>query len=607
MNAHPAATARYVGAFFDELYRLGVRDVVVSPGSRSTPLAMIAFEMSQHPAYDLRLFLDIDERGAAFFALGRAKATHRPACVLCTSGTAGANYYPAVLEAESSRVPLLVLTGDRPPRLQGLGAPQTCDQLKLFGDHVRSFRQMPLPVDDEHEPFARQAAREAYVHAQGAHAAYVGGPVHINFPFEEPLKPDVTTPGLFDSARRGEDDRIQPACKPLVAARDVLAPDDATRLLALMREHRVAIFAGEGAEHVAPDARDQRHEHAHGECHERDGAEALLTFATRCGIPVLADPLSNMRAYDHSNIIAAYDAICKGGDAPAFDLIVRIGRYPISKSVTQQIERQAPVQIVVDPLETRDFNARTDVFVQATPQAFFEGLLSAAETTYDISPHQAAYLATWQAADAKARTRADELIASGQAIEGACVRSIVKRLDHNALLFAANSMAVRWVDAFAHKASCRMLCNRGLNGIDGTLSTALGAAQDYEHVVFLTGDLTLLHDLSAFALQREMLVAQRAAGHALPHVVVVVLNNQGGGIFDMLPQKSEDAYFERLFLTPQQVDLGQVAAAFNVPYAQVDHPLALDEQLDRFLDVEGISLIDVTVPRSGVRDRLVVS
>ena len=219
------ATARFVGAFLDELCRWGVHDVVVSPGSRSTPLAMCAYELSRRAPERLRLFVDVDERGAAFFALGLAKAGGRPAALICTSGTAVANYYPAVLEAESSRVPLIVLTGDRPPRLQGLGAPQTCDQLKAYGDHVRAFRQMPLPSADAASlAFARQAAREAVIAAGGdvgvgeAAAAAVcadgcgvtariagccaGGPVYLNFPFDEPLKPDLSTAGLFDGGRK---------------------------------------------------------------------------------------------------------------------------------------------------------------------------------------------------------------------------------------------------------------------------------------------------------------------------------------------------------------------------------------------------------------------
>lgn len=215
--ADPAQTARFLGAFFDELACWGVHDVVISPGSRSTPLAMTAYELHRRAPWRMRVFVDVDERGAAFFALGMAKASGCPAALICTSGTAVANYYPAITEAEASRIPLVVLTGDRPPRLQGLGAPQTCNQLNMYGNHVRSFRQMPLPnADDAALAFARQAAREAVIASCGGGrisddegiriaGECQGAPVHVNFPFDEPLKPDFTAPSLFETGRRAFD------------------------------------------------------------------------------------------------------------------------------------------------------------------------------------------------------------------------------------------------------------------------------------------------------------------------------------------------------------------------------------------------------------------
>ena len=231
MRADPAASALFLGAFFDELERWGVHDVVVSPGSRSTPLAMTAYELSRRFPDRLRLFVDVDERGAAYLALGLAKASGQPAAVICTSGTAVANYYPAVLEAESSRVPLIVLTGDRPARLQGLGAPQTCDQLNAYGSHVRAFRNMPEPAADAAAiAFARQAAREACIAAGGEAAgratdgegapriagACLGGPVHFDFPFDEPLKPDLRVEGLFENRPKRVECAVRSAPHPSV-------------------------------------------------------------------------------------------------------------------------------------------------------------------------------------------------------------------------------------------------------------------------------------------------------------------------------------------------------------------------------------------------------
>ena len=431
MRADPTASALFLGAFFDELERWGVHDVVVSPGSRSTPLAMTAYELSRRFPDRLRLFVDVDERGAAFFALGLAKASGQPAAVICTSGTAVANYYPAVLEAESSRVPLIVLTGDRPARLQGLGAPQTCDQLNAYGSHVRAFRNMPEPAADAAAiAFARQAAREARIAAGGEAAgratdgegapriagACLGGPVHFNFPFDEPLKPDLRVEGLFETGRSALN---APSDLRLIHPSTYLDPMDSARVLELLRGRRVLVAAGEGS-----------------------------------------------------------------------------------------------------------------------------------------------------------------------------------------CLFAANSMSVRALDTFYAKGGRRLavLCNRGLNGIDGTVSTALGAAQHFEQTTLLTGDLTLLHDLNALALQRELRV-QRASGGPDRSIVIVLLNNNGGGIFDMLPQRSEDAYFERLFLTPQDVEFGAAAQAFGVPHRLVETVAEFDAAYDEALGVPGISLVEVRVPLEGLPER----
>ena len=284
MRADPAASALFLGAFFDELERWGVHDVVVSPGSRSTPLAMTAYELSRRFPDRLRLFVDVDERGAAYLALGLAKASGQPAAVICTSGTAVANYYPAVLEAESSRVPLIVLTGDRPARLQGLGAPQTCDQLNAYGSHVRAFRNMPEPAADAAAiALARQAAREACIAAGGEAAgratdgegapriagACLGGPVHFNFPFDEPLKPDLRVEGLFETGRSALN---APSDLRLIHPSTYLDPMDSARVLELLRGRRVLVAAGEGS------------------CATTDEMGALLAWAESFEYPQLAVP-----------------------------------------------------------------------------------------------------------------------------------------------------------------------------------------------------------------------------------------------------------------------------------------------------------------------------
>lgn len=589
---------RFVGAFFDELMRAGVRDVVVSPGSRSTPLSMVAYEASKRYGERLRLYLDVDERGAAFFGLGIAKATGRAVCVICTSGTALANYYPAVMEAEVSRVPLIVLSGDRPLRLQKLGAPQTCDQTKAFADSVRGFFQVPEP-SGSHRSMAhvRQIAREALIAA--APCTWQAGPVHVNFFFDDPLTPNIDADDLFDGGRPGGVEDLP----PFVTGEGRLDARAADSLAEYLDARRVIVLAGEGT--LSPAA---LLDHAR---RDRE-AQALIAFAERFDAPLLADPLSQLRSYGHPAVIAGYDRIMGSEDLPPFDVVVRFGRYPVSKRTSQTVEILEPAQIVVDARATRDFNSQTTTFVKCDPTEFVTALLEAGSSTSGehrgrdassslISP----CVQEWGMLD---RQRAERIAASDIAradgFEGAYVRELIDAMPPESLLFTANSMSVRAVDSFYLKQGKRLtvMANRGLNGIDGTTSTAIGAAHCFEQTVFLTGDLTLLHDLNALALQGEMLLRE-AAGHSRPSIVIVLLDNNGGAIFDMLPQRSEDPYFERLFLTPQQVDFEKAAASFGVPARSASCVEGFREALDESFGTPGLSLIRVPLALSGVRER----
>ena len=590
----PGELGRYIGAFFDELIRAGVHDVVVSPGSRSTPLSMVAYEAHRRLGSTFNLYLDVDERGAAFFALGLAKSTGRAVCAVCTSGTAVANWYPAVMEANTSRVPLIVLSGDRPARLQGLGAPQTCDQEKAFGGYVRRFFAMPEPSSDARRiAHVRQVAREAVIAA--APATHISAPVHINFPFDEPLTPDLAGEDLFSEGRIAAGDDLPATVLP----ERFLAPHDAQELARFLDAHRVVVLAGEGTfscQALTDHARRDRE------------AQALLAFAERFDAPLLADPLSQLRSFQHPAVICGYDRIMASDDMPAFDAVVRFGRYPISKRAAQVVEVLRPAQIVVDPLQTRDFNSQTTTFVASDPLDFAVAMLEAggepgnplaADTALPQNIHE------WGLLD---RARTEKMLRcdfdSEPALEGSYVRALLEEIPAESLLFSANSMSVRAIDAFYVSNAKRLtvLANRGLNGIDGTLSSALGAAQGRSQTVFLTGDLTLLHDLNALALQGEMLLREAEGAHR-PSVLVVLLNNNGGAIFDMLPQKSEDPYFERLFLTPQQVDFLAAAQAFGVPAKRASTPGEFRQLCRELMGKPGISLVEVSLPLAGVKER----
>lgn len=587
----PANTALFLSAFFDEMRRCGLRDVVVSPGSRSTPLSMVAY------AAPLNLYVDVDERGAAFFALGLAKASGRPVAIIATSGTAVANYLPAVMEAQSSRVPLVVLTGDRPLRLQDLGAPQTCDQVKVFGDAVRLFREMPEPrADATSIAFARQAAREAMTAAAGVAEGSLGSgggslldasPVHLNFPFDDPLKPDLSQPDMFTIGRvsvGGHVAATERDLQPRIGGWLALGPNRAREIASWLDGKRVVAVCGE-------------------RCFTGSGGmRNLLRFAREFQVPLLADPLSQLRGCDDVLVIDNYDSFLAHEDVPAADVVIRFGRWPISKRLTQWFERTRPMQLVVDPRESRDFTSATDVFVRTTPGGFVSALLDAREALGDPTCTAAA---DWVRANDAAAIRINSVADDAASWnEGALVRELLANIPDGTLLFAGNSMAVRAIDTFMLKENRRLpvLCNRGLNGIDGTLSTAFGAAQHFDQTVVLVGDITTLHDLNALALQGEMILRERE-GHRRPSILVICMENGGGAIFDMLPQASDEPYFERLFLTPQQVDFGPVCAGFKVPYEQVDSRDELRAAIDASLGVPGISFISARLPLRGVKER----
>lgn len=590
----PQKSALFLSAFFDELMRYGVHSVVVSPGSRSTPLAMVA------DASDLNVYVDVDERGAAFFALGLAKVSQHPVCLICTSGTATGNYLPAILEAKASRVPLIVLTADRPPRLQGLGAPQTCDQIKMFGDAVRCFHQMPLPSAEPRDlAFARQMGKEAYIQATG-----FPGAVHFNFPFEEPLKPDLTVEDLFTAGRNSTATRYPYPIEGAAVGREQIED-----LLDFMRGKRGIVLCSEGS--FSDDAE----------------AACLLAWADLLKLPLIADPLSGLRQFDAPCVIDAYGGIFGSDDCPEIDYVIRFGQYPVSKRCFTSIDAMRPVQIVVDPFETRDFNYATDWFIRNTPASFVHAMLGAREAMQHDAV-QNDYFDAWIKLNEQAQKRAAKVTQLEEGFEGAFVYRILGLAPEDSLIFSGNSMAIRMIDAFYRKSNKTLtcVCNRGLNGIDGTNSSAFGAAQCFKQTTYFTGDLTFLHDINALALQREILT--RGEGHRAgcctnghsnglvpvsviprpvsfppPSIIVVLFNNNGGGIFDMLPQKSDEPYYERLFTTPQNVDFGQICHGFGVSHQKTDNAEQAAMMYEELLGSPGISVLEITVPLDGLKQR----
>jgi 2-succinyl-5-enolpyruvyl-6-hydroxy-3-cyclohexene-1-carboxylate synthase len=514
----------------DELVRAGLTDACMAPGSRSAPLAMA---MAEHPA--VRLHVHLDERSAGFFALGAAKASGRPAAVLCTSGTAAANLHPAVVEADHGRVPLLVLTADRPPELRGTGANQAVDQVKLYGQGVRLFHEVGAPGEAAGTPDDGGAGRYWRSLASRAWAAATGppaGPVHLNVAFAEPLLPERLDgePAPGRPGRAPWTSVTRPAMDPRPSEVDELAE-------AVRPSRRGLLVTGWGAD-LRP--------------------EAVDAFAAAAGWPVLADPLSGARRGPAA--ISTYDSLLR---VPEFavqrpDLVIRAGAGPTSKVLTGWLDESVR-QVVIDPEGGWLDPGRTATqLIVADPSALLEALAARLADGREVpatARTAGAWMRRWREADQVARRAIDEALdESEEPFEGRVARDLVAALPDGATLLVGSSMPVRDVDAFATpRAGVRLLANRGASGIDGLVATTLGAAACSEGpTVALLGDLALLHDASSV-----LGAARRERG-----AVLVVCDNDGGGIFSFLPHTRLPAErFEARFATPHGLDLGSLAAA----------------------------------------------
>ncbi|MEA2468067.1 MAG: 2-succinyl-5-enolpyruvyl-6-hydroxy-3-cyclohexene-carboxylate synthase [Thermoleophilaceae bacterium] len=507
-------------ALVDELVRCGMTDAVTSPGSRNAPLVLT---LAADPR--LRAVSVIDERSAGFVALGIAKSTGRPVAVTCTSGSAAANLMPAVVEASEARVPLIVLTADRPPELRDTGAGQAIDQVKLYGSFAKWF------VEVGNHPAGRASAvHHRALACRAWHTAIGGRPgvVHLNFPLREPLAPVREELDPADWEGRPDGGPWVQVHEPAPSASPGLVSAIASRM-----SGRGVIVCGSGA----------------------DPAVASLAAAT--GWPVLADPLSGLRCgpHDRSHVISHYDVLLRSESWAAAhqpDLVLRIGDTPTSKPLRAWLAHSA--QLVVDPHAVWHEPTRTaETIVQAAPGPLCAAL---AEALGGSEPDQA-WLAEWRDAD-ELVPRA--LAETPDGFEPRAWVAAVQAAPDDAVVWVASSMPIRDVETFlpSSERPLRFLSNRGANGIDGTTSSALGAGLSGSPVVLLTGELALLHDLGG-------LLAARRAGVELS---VVCANNGGGGIFDFLPvagAANEELYREHI-LTPSGLDLEAVAGLAAMPY-----------------------------------------
>ena len=581
----PNRNTLWARALVSELEAAGVEAACLAPGSRSTPLT-VAFAES-----DVTVFSHLDERSAAFFALGRAKRTGKPTPLVCTSGTAAANFHPAVIEASQSRVPMVVLTADRPPELRDSGANQTVDQEKLYGDAVRWYADLAEPEADGRKlRYLRTTAARAVAEATGTHA----GPVHLNVPFRKPLEP-VEVPGdvpddFTDDEPLGAKGRDGPFVRTTQGAPELAAAD-------LGEVRRALADAKRGLLVVGP----------------TDGAtptrDALADLAAATGFPVLADPVSGHR-FGHERVDSTEgerttedDRSAVAGDGAPFvvggydgyldavaeswpdpDVVVRFGASPTSKVLRNYLEAADARQFLVDPAgEWREATFTATDLLVADPTRLAERIAS--EYEQDASDGDSA----WRDRFADAEARYWTLVRDAREkhlFEGGVLSAVAADLPDPATLMVSNSMPVRDLDRFGEprSADVTVLGNRGASGIDGITSTALGAGSATDDpLVLVTGDLAYYHDMNG------LLALARCDVDA----TIVVVNNDGGGIFHMLPIEEYDPPFTEQFRTPHGLDFEATGDLYDLDFERVADLSAFRETFRASVERDGTQVVEV--------------
>ncbi|MEB2284337.1 MAG: 2-succinyl-5-enolpyruvyl-6-hydroxy-3-cyclohexene-1-carboxylic-acid synthase [Myxococcales bacterium] len=565
------ANARAMRTFAGALRAAGVTDICISPGSRSTAPALAAVQAGIRP------WVVTDERAGGFFALGMGRTRGQPAAVLCTSGTAAANYLPAVVEAAMAEVPLIVLTADRPPELRDCHAAQTIDQVRLYATHARWSVDAPAPsADVDLDAYFRTLAHRAVAAATEAPR----GPVHVNLPMREPLL-DVGA-----ERRRGA---AAPEAR-LASVPRVHAASGAPSLSAVA--HVAAALGGRprGLVVCGP-----------GTAADAATAAALVRLTDRLGWPLLADPLSGLRFGSHyrPGIVDGYDPLLQGGLCDAAwhpEAVLQFGAPPVSAALQRFLAAaRASLHVVVAPAGRwpDPLFAATDV-VRAEARPFAEALTAALPAA--VPAAAAPWHDAWRRTDGAVRRALSVLLVRETTLfEGTIVTEVVQRLGAAAILHVGNSLPVRAFDTFVggSSAALAVACNRGASGIDGVVATALGAAAVAEvPTALVVGDLSFLHDLGAL---------QIAARYSLP-LLIVVPNNDGGGIFSFLPQAGLDAEtFANFFATPHGLELGGVVTMCGGRYVRAADRAALAAAVDAWRAAPTFTVVEVPVERAASR------
>ena len=577
----------YIAALVDEFYQLGVRHAVFSPGSRSTTMAML---FKEHEGFET--YMNIDERSASFMALGIAKAHKEPTVLVCTSGSAVAHYLPAVLEAQYSGVPLIVLSADRPHTLLHVGAPQTVDQHKIFGTAVNYYEELAVPQESHYYTYPRQVARKAYMKAMDTKK----GPVHINVPLFEPLVPELSR-NHFEAGRSSFkvvkpnygnvfDCRHENDLTHINTATDMAhRPNSKEKTNNLLEKYdRILILAGPQI--------------------DIDEANRIRSFGEALQAPILADPLSNVRrrynsADNQSNkegidtnnvVISTYDALLAGQALwrelkP--DCVIQFGQIVVSKRVQQMIASWTDVEYieVYPTMDSMNPTGKTTMHVQASIDVFTH--------LYGKNNSSDTYLNIWQRLDQEGKKQLSTAVDEPRCFEGRTIRELQEHIPEDGQIFVANSMTIRDFDYFWFSGESKAVLygNRGVNGIDGTISTALGLATNGKPTYLVTGDLSLFHDLNGLAVAKT---------HNL-NLTIILHNNDGGGIFEYLPQKGTK-HFDYLFSTSQGLDYGGAAKLYGCGYTKISSPDELGSVLNKVSSESGVHIIEIPTNREYSRE-----
>ena len=542
----------YIAALVDEFYQLGVRHAVFSPGSRSTTMAML---FKEHEGFET--YMNIDERSASFMALGIAKAHKEPTVLVCTSGSAVAHYLPAILEAQYTGVPLIVLSADRPHTLLHVGAPQTVDQHKIFGTAVNYFEELAVPQESHYYTYPRQVARKAYMKAMDTKK----GPVHINVPLFEPLVPELSR-NHFEAGRSSFK-----VVKPNYSV--IFACGEGNNLLE--RYERILILAGPQI--------------------DVDEADMIRSFGEALQAPILADPLSNVRGCGTSKVvISTYDALLAGKalwHELKPDCVIQFGQIVVSKRVQQMIASWTDVEYIEvnSTMDSMNPTGKTTMHVQASIDVFTH--------VYGKNNNSDTYLNIWRRLDQAGKKQLSSTIDEPHCFEGRTIRELQKQIPEDGQIFVANSMTIRDFDYFWFSGESKAVLygNRGVNGIDGTISTALGLAANGRPTYLVTGDLSLFHDLNGLAVAKT---------HNL-NLTIILHNNDGGGIFEYLPQKGTK-HFDYLFSTSQGLDYSGAAKLYGCDYTKISSPDELSSVLANVSQETGVHIIEIPTNREYSRE-----